>query len=294
MPSPAPLTDFQALGHPLGQQTDIMWTMPLVIPTTWNVIILRREGLAISDAEVAQYIAGVKFPDIEDFSLSSSDYQNDLEGFGDHGVENNLTYYYKGIIQDASDDAISTTVAADITPKKTVNVSIVDAKEHVLIAIERVLKSYGMIRDKHYQLLREYSLPTMKPPTIYVTRVGGQVLNQFIGHFRSLESSLKESYGELEMDNVQVIWEDPNPVRRDDMTNMFRESKEFIRAYLQHPDGGGVEFADILIEGDVINEAVRDRTQVGAMMMISCAISSTSEITPTLASWLDGLGEVQN
>ena len=264
------------------------------MPDTWNIVVLRREGSAISDAEVVQYFAGAPFDDITDFVLPSTEYPDGLEGFADYGVDNNATYYYKAVLQDASDSAISTTVTANAEALKTVVTKIVDAKAHVLIAIERVMKSYGMEKEEHYQLLREYALPIMKAPIIYVTRVGGQVLNQFMGHFRQLETNLSESFGELEMDNIQVVWEDPNPIRRDNITNIFRETKEFMREYLQHPNGADCEFVEILIEGDVINEAVKDRTQVGGMMMISCAIASESTIDPNLASWLVGLGTPAN
>ena len=156
--------------------------------------------------------------------------------------------------------------------------------------VERVLKSYGMIKDKDYDLYRDYALLPMKAPTFYVTRVGGRVMNQYIGNFREVKNLVDHSSGTLEMDSIQVVWEDPNGIRRDNVTNVFRESKEAIREYLQHPDGADMDFVEILIEGDVINEAVQDRIQVGGMMMISCAISSIATTQPNLASWLEGEG----
>lgn len=290
MPAPSPLTNVQAFAHPLGQEIEVVWTLPSTLPTGWRIVVLRRAGSDITAQEITNFFAGQQFPDIVDYKFESTDFP-DLLGFSDYDVTNLTRYFYQAVLQDTSDEAISAGAGGNATAKKTVTTKIVDAKAFILTAIERVMESYGMVKDEHYQLLREYSLPGMKAPVIYVTRVGGQVLNQFLGHFRQLESNLKESYGELEMDNIQVVWEDPNAVRRDHVTNIFRESKEFIREYLLHPDGGGMEFVDILIEGDVINEAVRDRTQVGGMMMISCAISSSSEISSTLASWLVGLGE---
>lgn len=293
MPTPTSLSNFQVFGHPLGQEMEIIWTMPS-LPDAWNVVVLRREGSAITDGEVTQYFAGAPFDDIEAFIFTSTEYPDGLEGFSDYGVDNNATYYYKAVLQDTSDSAVSATVTDNAKAQKIVTTKIIDAKQFILTVVERVMKSYGMEKDEHYQLLREYSLPIMKAPIIYVTRVGGQVLNQFLGYFRQVASDGKAIYGEIEMDNIQVVWEDPNPTRRDNLTNIFRETKEFIREYLMHPNGGGMISVEILIEGDVINEAVKDRTQVGGMMMISCMISGTTEIDPTLASWLTGLGTPQN
>ncbi|MCK5606039.1 hypothetical protein KAR91_29340 [Candidatus Pacearchaeota archaeon] len=292
MPSPDAIANFQAFPHPLGLDIELVWTMPTTLPDAWRVHVLRREGADISDAEITSYFAGSKADDIDVYIFESADFP-DITGFADYAVLAQTQYYYKAILQDASDDAVSTKVSADATENKDATTTIIDAKAFILNAIERVMENYGMVKDEHYTLLREYALSGMKAPVLYVTRVGGRVLHQYIGHFREVLSTAEQSFGELEMDNIQVVWEDPNAVRRDNLTNVFRETKEFIREYLLHPNGGDMEAVEILIEGDVINEAVRDRTQVGGMMMISCMISSSAKVSENLASWLDGLGEPQ-
>jgi len=250
----------------------------------------------VLDAEITSYFADPNSlpADMTADSIDNELYPDGVTGISDYAPENNSTYYYKAVLQDSSDDAVSTNASTNALCKKTVETSIIDAKEVILAVIERVMEAYGMKKDQHYQLMREYALPGMQPPTLYVTRVGGQVLHQYMGYFRQLEADLKNTYGELEMDNIQVVWEDPNSIRRDTITKMFRESKEFIRQYCIRGEGGDMEWVEILIEGDVINEAVRDRVQVGGMMMLSCAISSEVTLQPNLASWLEGKGEPQN
>lgn len=271
----------------------MVWTLPLSLPGGWRIVILRRQGSDITQQEIDNYFAGTIYDDIYPLTIDGEEYPG-ATGISDYDVQNNLQYYYRAVLQDTSDDAVSTTVGANATAKVSAETSIIDAKQFVLTAVERVMLNYGMVKDEHYQLVREYGLPGMKAPLVYVTRVGGQVLHRFLGYFRQLTSNLKEIYGEIEMDNIQVVWEDPNAVRRDRITNIFRESKEFIRQYLINEHGADMDWVEILIEGDVINEAVRDRIQLGGMMMISCAISSEAEMQPNLASWLSGLGEPQN
>jgi len=273
----------------------MVWTLP-TMPSGWRIVLLRREGADISAGEVTNYFADPANPPsgVTDIIVTSDDFPGGVMGISDYEPENNLTYYYKAILQDSSDDAVSTTASANALCKKTVETKIIDAKKFVLEAVERVMKAYGMTKDQHYELLREYALPGMQAPILYVTRVGGRVLHQYMGYFRQIEADLKNTYGELEMDNIQVVWEDPNPIRRDSITNMFRESKEFIRQFLIREEGGDMEWIEMLIEGDVINEAVRDRVQVGGMMIISCAISSEVTLQPNLASWIAGEGEPQN
>lgn len=289
MPAPSPITNFQAFAHPLGLEIEMVWTMPSTLPAEWKVYVFRREGSDISSSEIDSLFAGTIIDDITRYVFDSTTYP-DITGFSDYLIEPQKQYYYQSVLQDVSDDAVSTEDGDNATEKKTVNSKIIDAKAFVLTLVERVMTSYGMVKDEHYQLLREYALPGMKAPVLYVTRVGGNVLHHFIGHFRDLSAEAKAIYGEIEMDTIQVVWEDPNAIRRDNLTNVFRESKEFIRQYLEHPSGAGMTSVDIVIEGDVINEAVRDRVQVGGMMMISCIIESEASMSENLASWLEGEG----
>lgn len=296
MPAPSPLTNFMANAHPLGQEIEMVWTLPVSMPSGWRIIIFRRQGADVTQGEIDNYFADpASLPaDITIESVDNIQYADGLYGLSDFAVENTKQYYYQIVLQDSSDDAVSTIIGANATSNATVETSVLDAKEIILAVVERVMKAYGMIKDQHYQLMREYALPGMQTPTIYVTRVGGQVLHRYIGQFHSTAADLKAVYGSLEMDNIQVVWEDPNAIRRDRITNIFRESRVFIDRFLHTEEGGDMAYTDIIIEGDVINEAVKDRIQVGGMMIISCAISTEIKMNPILASWLEGEGLPQN
>ena len=291
MPSPNALTNLIANAHPLGSEVELVWTLPATLPDGWNLVLFRKPGSEITQNDIDNHFLGAINDDLIVSMFSGTDYP-DLTGISDYAVDNRTLSYYRAVLQDTADDAVSvpTTAGVSVTPLKTVVTQIIDAKALILENVERVMKSYGMEREKHYQLAREYGMPEMRAPILYVTRVGGHVLNQFIGYFREVKANMKDAYGEIEMDNIQVVWEDPNAIRRDNITNIFRENKEFFRQYLMHPDGGGMTNVEIMIEGDVINEAVRDRVQIGGMMIISCVIESEITMNSTLASWLDGEG----
>jgi hypothetical protein len=292
MPTPVAISNLIATLNPLGEEIDLEWTLPTTFPATWQIVLLRKLATAISPAEVVSFFAGNDPAGITSAVLEGVD-GNDPIRFSDLDVLNDSTYHYSVFVQDTGTLEHSVVKATSGIPARSVTTKIIDAKVHVIIAVEKVMRAYDMIRDKHYQLLREYALPTMKPPTIYVTRIGGQVLQQYIGFLREIRGA-QETYSELETDTIQVVWEDPNPKRRDTITNIFRENKEFFRQYLISENGADASIVDIHIEGDVINEAVRDRIQVGGMMIISCGIETEITMNSNLASWFEFDHTVEN
>ena len=113
-------------------------------------------------------------------------------------------------------------------------------------------------------------------------------MQRFIGNLINYESQ-KAIYGELELDSIQVTWEDPSAERRDRITNIFRESKEAMRQYLLHENGGNMFSVDIVLEGDAINTAVQDRIQISSMMLIACGIQTQAKHTEDVASWFEAV-----
>lgn len=286
MPAPSPLTNFDASPHPLGQEIQIRWSLPTTLPSTWQIVVLSKAGSNLTAQEVIDYFAGANPDGIFSETISGEEFP-DITGYSDLSVTDGIAYYYQGFVQDTGDDAHSDAASDNATPEVTATTSIIDSKPLIITAIERILDNYGMVKDKDYQVSTEYSLKPQDTVSIYVARPSGQILQQFLGHFKQVESNTV-IFGETELDNIQVVWETTNGERRDRLTNIFRETKEFIREFLLHPNGGDMDSIEILMAGDVINEAVKDRVQLGGMMMISCVITSSTIMADGLASWLSG------
>ena len=230
MPAPSPLTNFDASPHPLGQEIKIRWSLPTTLPSTWQVVVLSKAGSNLTAQEVIDYFAGNNPDGIFSETISGEEFP-DVTGYSDLTVTDGTAYYYQGFVQDTDDDAHSEAASDNAVSEVTATTSIIDSKQLILTAIERILDNYEMVKDKDYQLSTEYNLRPQDTVSIHVGRPSGQVLQQFLGHFKEVESNTV-IFGETELDNIQVVWETTNGDRRDRLTNIFRETKEFMRGFL--------------------------------------------------------------
>lgn len=289
MPTPNQLQFLTAFSHPLGQEIDLEWTLPSTLPTSFKVVVFRKKSSDVTQQEIDDYFAGSPPTGVTVWELDGLTDGSGPTRLFDLFVENGQAYYYKAVVQDTSDSTYSTAIGANATPNVTATTSIIDAKQKVLDLIERVFTNYDMTKLKDYELKKEYSLENLRPPTIFVTRADGSVMQSFIGHLVDFDSKQKLGiYGQIDLDNIQVTWEDPSDERRDKITNIFRESKEAMRHYLLHPDGAGMTSVDIIIQGDAINTAVKDRLQISGMMLIACGIESEAKFIEDVDVWIKG------
>jgi len=294
MAAPNPLQWFGAYAHPLGQEIVLSWTLPTTLPSSFKVVIFKKSGSDVTQQEIDDYFgdsppSGVTVTELDGLSDGSGPLQ-----LADFVVTNGTTYYYKVVIQNSSTQEYSTALGDNATPDSAVTTDVIDAKEKVIEVIERIMKNYNMTRNKDYELKKEYSLEKLNPPTIFVTRASGQVIQRFIGNLIDFDSANNEpTEGELELDNIQVTWEDPGADRRDKITNIFRESKIAMREFLLHENGGKMNSVDIIIEGDAINTAVEDRIQVSGMMLIACGIETKAKFVNDVASWAEAVPTFQ-
>jgi len=282
----SPLQYFDTFQHPLGQEIDLSFTTPDTLPTSYTVYIFKKEGSDVTQTEIDDYFASNPPANVTVYQLQKDADNKTPYYMDDLTVENGKTYYYKGVVKDDGSGNVSTPIGDNATAQVTATTKIKDAKDEIIKLVKRILNNYGMKERKHYHLSGEYGLEIEKTPAIYVVRSGGNVASRFIGALKE-ETSGYSTYGEIDLDIIQIIWEDPSAVRRDNLTNIFRENKETIRQYLLHPNGGGMIWADITMEGDAINQAVRDRIQVSGMMTIACGIEVEQTFTDNMASWID-------
>jgi len=288
---PDGLRYIKASAHPLGQEIDLHLTLPEILPTNYDVHVLRKIGSSVTVQNIQDHFNGNTPTGIEVFILSPNG-EDRPEYFHDLSCDNGSQYYYNAVVQDTDTDAYSEGKEDDATAGFTVASSIIDAKDKVITVLKRILKNVGMDETKHYRLFREYGLEVDKPPVFYVVRSGGQVVQRYIGALQQATGS-QATYGEIDLDIIQIIWEDPSAVRRDKITNILRENKETVRNYLLSAEGGDMVWVDITMEGDAINQSVRDRIQITGMMTIACGIETTQSLekqanSADTAVWAEG------
>lgn len=279
--------------HPLGYEVILEWQLPATLPDNFQVVVFKKKGSSIPGSVITNYFDSPSVPTagVDVFELNGSDDPLSPYGMSDYDVLNGNVYYYRAVIYDVGGDDISTTVDANATPTTNISTESVDAKQAVINVVKRLCKAYGLIEKKHYTIHRGYSLEAQKPLAIYVTRTSGQELHQYLGQMaRNTTAEQLTAAGQMDMDIIQVIFEDPSDKQRDEVTMMFREGREAMKRYLTHPDGGGLVFCDIIVEGDVINQSIKDRIQVGGMVVFQCGVETVQTFTEEVASWVSGEG----
>jgi len=165
------------------------------------------------------------------------------------------------LIRDTDTEERSETIDIDAIVTSTFTATIVDCKELVISAIKRVLNNYGMTEWKDYEIKRQWTQPTTKNPTIYVLRAPNQVVQRYLGDM------IPGGQGQIEQDNIEVIWEDPNHKRIDTFTNLFRYSKSIIKRFVKTEDIMDVE---IVMGGDAVDVTNHDRIEPTASMLVHC------------------------
>jgi len=105
-----------------------------------------------------------------------------------------------------------------------------------------------------------------------VVRAPGSIYQEFIGQLMSYDEAQKYGeYGDIELDNISVIWECLHENRRDGLTNLFRGAKRAIIKFLANRDVMGTR---IIIGGDGVDERWQEGTLFTCNMTVQCVIES--------------------
>lgn len=250
--------------HPLGNELRLDWVLPETLPNHYRLVIFKNNTV-ITDEQITDYFAGLETKVPVTFILPDGD-GNMVDGIVDLNVETGQHYYYRLLIQDTESEEISETTDVDAEVTTTYQMDIIDCKEIVIQAIKRVMSSVGMIENSHYEIRRQWTPPSEKNLTIYVVRVPNEVVQRYMGDIIQ-DNGYNRIYGQYEQDNIEVFWEDPSHKRIDKLTNVFRNSKMMIKTYLTSKRIGSIE---IVMGGDALNAAFRERPEPTASMMIHC------------------------
>lgn len=294
-----PLRLFEVIAHPLGNQINIEWEAPETFPTAWEFILFKKAGSNVDQSDIDDFIiSGTNPESLEVQTLPSDTTKDAFRALTDFDVVNETQYYYKMVVNDTDNVAeYSTPLAANVTPSYSVTPDIVDSKEAIINVIEKILLNYGsspLKKAVDYDVRKAWGMPQGKEITLYVTRAGEQVGQRFIGDLSDVNETEGVSFGEIDVDNILVTWSCRNAEHRDTLTNIFRETKEAIRDYLQHPDACGFQNANIVLQGDSVDRTVEDRIQQAGSMMIQITMQVDQKFTEEVAIWFESTGELKN
>ncbi len=267
-----PLKHFAVNPHPLGHEIVIDWELPDTLPINWNILFFKRKGSNVQDSEIDTYVSTGVLPD--DVDLFDS-IPKDLQQIYDLDVLNGSVYYYKAIILDTDTSERSNALGDSATSAYSdqVKIEVVDCKWLVIEAVRRVFRNRNVDPEKDVDIRKSFSLVNAKPPIIAITRQPGSILQEYFGHLVSMDSNTVR-YGQVEIDNIMVLWECIHEERRDYFTNLFRIARPEIRAYLYDH---GVKEVHMSIGGDSFDPRWEEGYLATNSMLISCTIEPTVE-----------------
>lgn len=254
-----PLTSIKATNHPLGNELKLEWVVPAVLPTNYRLYIFKNIAV-ITDEQITAYFAGEETKVPVTYIEPDSDGVI-VDGILDMNVDTGKHYYYRLLIRDTDSEELSTTVDVDAVVTSTFTADAVDCKELVISAIKRILNNYQMTEWKEYEIKRQWTAPTTKNSTIYVLRAPNQVVQRYLGEM------IPGGLGQIDQDNIEVIWQDPNHKRIETFTNLFRYSKSQFKRYMKTEDILDIE---IVMGGDAVDVTNHDRIEPTASMLVHC------------------------
>jgi hypothetical protein len=260
-----PLTSLSGRCHPLGNELQLLWGLPGTLPTNYRIACFKSTK-AITDEQIEDYFAGEE-TDVYVTFFEPDGAGNMIDGIDDMNVDTGKHYYYRMLIQDTDSQVYSETVNFDIVIASTFTATAINCKALVTEAMRRIMNNYGMIENKDYELRLQWTIEAAKAPVmIHVVSAPNQVAQRYMGD-SILNTGGQTIQGQIDVDNIEVVWEDASLTRIDTLTQLFRGSRGLIKRYL---NANGITDVEIVMGGDSINAVFKDRPQPVASMMVQC------------------------
>ena len=222
------LATFTASPHPLGGENLLEWILPTILPDSYALLIFRRLSRYVTDSEINAYIdttttaSGMTVLEIE---IPTSNQYHDF------AVTNANVYYYSAIIHDIDSDEISAVQQDTATPGFSATLDVVNWKEKLCDAIEKIMLNYSMTNRKDYLLHKAYSFEKPNIPIIVVVRQGASDVQRMFGNI--MQDTIDEmKFGKFENENFVVTWADHLADRRDKLTLLLKAHEQTIRRFL--------------------------------------------------------------
>lgn len=271
MANPSSLDSLEASSHPLGNEIDLLWVVPVSLPTDYRVDLFKKQGADITQAEIDAIMGGTPQEGVTVIQPP-----NDYHGMHDLEVEDAKTYYYRGIVVNTDTNEYSPSVGANAVPDFTAAPDITDCKSLVFEAVRRMFRNRSELREnKNLWLRKDHNIENAQFPLVTITRAPGAVAQRVIGQF--VGTPEKDALGDLEWDTILVTWSDVLGERRDKITLLFRAYKWEIRRYLVEND---VEEAEISIGEDTVDPRFENAYVPANSMTVRCLIQSVEEYPP--------------
>lgn len=277
---PTPTTDIHLTiyASPFGHQLDVSWKNEL-LQVDEKVFIFKRSLNDVTDVEIESFFDNIN--DLSNFNYNGMFVFDRLarqtSAIGDYEVANDITYYYKAVVRNEVTGDYVVAGSVNSVPRNQLKVRVLDGKELVVKAIEKMLENIvnrdgqtiNMRRD--ITIVKNFSIEPIADNYIMVERVNGSNYQQFLGQ-QFLAGLGQTSYGDTDTDVIRATFITTEASdRRDKIANIFRGNKFFLIKILQKL---GAREPKITIEGDYYNPQIHGVNAQGFMVVFAFLIDN--------------------
>jgi len=244
-------------GTDFGADVTVSWMYPTALPANWQLFLFKKAGAAVSDDTISGYFDGsVKPADLSNMGIYVFiNLPNGASRITDLTVLSGVRYYYTGVIKDLDGTDFSASVTANFTPTPKLIFNTLDTKSAVVRAFEKTIDVISasdgskLVVGKDFKVLRSFPMDKGITDFGVVQRTPGRPL------VRQLSDSIYEVdgfeiKGETDVDNFEFHWCSTEPLRRDQMTNLFRVARQVSRFYLMKLGNDDIKDARFTFTGD--------------------------------------------
>ena len=221
--SPSPLVSLTAVNDPRGYGGTIFlsWTYPSVLPATWKLYIFKKQGSAVTDAEITAFFAGsYTSEDLAQLGIfvyknlpANTSFLNLIDTVVENSVEGNTRqYFYRALIKDTSSGGLySATADSNASPTTNIYFRVVDSKDVVARAIEKTLQAVKTVRgyhpeiDQDIRVFKAHGERQNQDNFFVVSRSTGQNINRSMSNIIA-EYEDSRILGQIDYDVLQVEW----------------------------------------------------------------------------------------
>jgi hypothetical protein len=284
-----PLKKLEIFAHPFGDQVDLSWQLPDSIPTNYQVYIFQRSKTDVTDAEITAYFTALNAGTLNNFTYAGlmvfDQLNNAVTSLGVYEVKNGLKYYYKALIRNEDTKECSTALSVNATPDCTIVTEIVDGKDLVCKALEKLFDTIknksgqSPIKYKDFEVVKNFAIDLINKDTIMVERINGSNHLQFWGNQLATYKGAIDK-GEVDSDLIRVtILTIAGAQRRDLYANILRSRKQFLIQFLKGIGGTPLLNVSIVIEGDYQNPQFHGEHAMGITTLFGMLIENKTRIS---------------
>ena len=275
-----PLDKFIVTASAFGDELTINWQLPITRPAVYKVYIFKRSRTDVTQLEIDSYFTHIT--NLTGYNYNGlfvyDNINNEVNALGDYSVLNDTKYYYKAVLRNETTGEYSTTKNANATPHPELKLSVIDGKDIVKTAIEKMLDNIydrngnRVQLGKDIQIVKSFAIEPVTENYFMIERINGSNYIQYWGNSYGYSGQNQFAMGSYDHDVIRATFITmDSPDRRDTVTKILRGMKFFLIRLVK---ALGAKDCSITIEGDYYNPQIDGLNAVGITLIFNLVVES--------------------